>query len=335
MSVVTSVVIPAYNAAAFIHGAITSALSQTLREIEVIVVDDGSTDATWDLITEFASRDPRVVPVRRARRGGPSAALNTGIERATGRWIAVLDADDTFLPERLAELIRHGEAVGADLVADNLRLRDFETGEDLGLALPDSMMAFEGPLPLIEMVRRDMPDMPSRNRLGFIQPVKRRDFLQRTGVRFQEDVATGEDFLFYFECVARGARLHLLPGAWYVYALRTGSITSTGQYTPHLGLANRRQIRMAEELGDTGLAALLRRRQTMIEFAYFRQLLGAGRLSDGFAQIRHIPLAYLAARMTGAAGRRIAAGAAAILGPLDRDGGRPGRSPVPAADPGS
>lgn len=89
-----SVIIPAYNAESFLHHAIESALAQTHRVFEIIVVDDGSSDATSDV----AGRYP--VTVIKKKNGGPASARNTGIDAATGEWIAFLDHDDTWHPDK-------------------------------------------------------------------------------------------------------------------------------------------------------------------------------------------------------------------------------------------
>ena len=95
-----TLVIPAFNAELHIAEALESARDQTLREFEVIVVDDGSTDATLREVERFAGElDLTIV---RQSNGGASAARNTGIARARGRYCAFLDADDAMLPERLA-----------------------------------------------------------------------------------------------------------------------------------------------------------------------------------------------------------------------------------------
>ncbi len=92
-----SVVIPAFNAASWLARAIESALAQTMAVTEVIVVDDGSTDLT----AEVAQRYESVRLVRRVANGGPAAARNSGIMIARGDWIALLDADDAWLPQKL------------------------------------------------------------------------------------------------------------------------------------------------------------------------------------------------------------------------------------------
>jgi glycosyltransferase involved in cell wall biosynthesis len=94
---VVSVVIPAYNAARFLPDALDSVLAQTFRDLEVLVIDDGSTDATPETLARYRS------PVRciRQSNAGVSTARNRGIAEACGRYVAFLDADDTWMPHRL------------------------------------------------------------------------------------------------------------------------------------------------------------------------------------------------------------------------------------------
>ena len=122
-----SVVIPAYNAARLIGAAIESVLAQTRPVAEIVVVDDGSTDGTAEVATGFGEQ----VRCLRQDNAGPSAARNTGIEAATGEWIAFLDTDDSWLPSKveaeLEVLTAHPELAW---IGVNHLLRDFATGED-------------------------------------------------------------------------------------------------------------------------------------------------------------------------------------------------------------
>ena len=93
-----SVVIPAYNSGRTIRATVESALDQTVGDLEVIVVDDGSQDETVPVVK--AIEDPRVRLVRRPN-GGAAAARNTGILEARGRWVALLDSDDLWVPDKL------------------------------------------------------------------------------------------------------------------------------------------------------------------------------------------------------------------------------------------
>ena len=97
MSPTVSVIIPTYNRAPFVGEAIESALAQTRPPLEVVVVDDGSTDDTADRVAHYGDR---VVYVRQTN-AGPATARNTGIGHARGDLIALLDSDDRWLPQKL------------------------------------------------------------------------------------------------------------------------------------------------------------------------------------------------------------------------------------------
>jgi glycosyltransferase involved in cell wall biosynthesis len=101
MSAKVSTIIPAYNAERSIARAIDSALSQDLEGHEIVVVDDGSTDSTAAILNRYGARIQIVTQANR----GVSAARNAGIRRATGRYLALLDADDIFLPNKLRRML--------------------------------------------------------------------------------------------------------------------------------------------------------------------------------------------------------------------------------------
>jgi glycosyltransferase involved in cell wall biosynthesis len=107
-----SVVIPCYNSAPWVSGAVESALAQTRPAEEIIVVDDGSTDDPAAVLSRFGDR---VRLVRRAN-GGLSAARNTGVSVATGDHFLFLDADDRLFPDALEKLSAHAAATGAGVV---------------------------------------------------------------------------------------------------------------------------------------------------------------------------------------------------------------------------
>jgi glycosyltransferase involved in cell wall biosynthesis len=277
---------PAWRAEGFVGEAIASALAQTLQDIEVIVVDDASPDGTWEAVQGWARRDRRVRPFRQERNGGPSAARNAGIAEARGRWIALLDADDLYRPERLERMVAAAEAGGADLLADNLEQVDFESGAPLGRRFREATMAHQGALSLADIVLRDMPDSPTpEERFGFYQPIMRREVLDRHGLRYATDVRVGEDLLLYFAAVAKGARFHLVPEAGYVQRIRAGSLSNSGSGSVHQAEVNRRMLRLLPEPRDPALVALLRRRQRLSDLDAYVYLLQGGRLA---AAARHL-----------------------------------------------
>ena len=98
-----SVVIPLYNAAAYLEETVRSVMAQSVKAWELIIVDDRSTDGSWELAQKLAQKDSRIRTVRMDKNsGGPAAPRNRGVELALGEWIAFLDADDVWEPDKLA-----------------------------------------------------------------------------------------------------------------------------------------------------------------------------------------------------------------------------------------
>ncbi len=127
-----SVVIAAFNAAPCIARSIASVQAQTLQSFEIIVIDDGSADNTVAIVQDLATKDSRIKLTRLEQNCGPSIARNKGFQEARGTWIAVLDADDAFKPERLEKLISAAAEYGLGLVADNLAFFDWAVQAKFG-----------------------------------------------------------------------------------------------------------------------------------------------------------------------------------------------------------
>ncbi|MBD3676028.1 MAG: glycosyltransferase [Planctomycetaceae bacterium] len=107
-----STIIPAYNAEAFLRETLDSALAQTHDEQEIIVVDDGSTDATCEIAESFGNR----VKLIRQQNAGPAAARNRGAREASGEWLAFLDADDLWMPDKISTQLERANETGAPLI---------------------------------------------------------------------------------------------------------------------------------------------------------------------------------------------------------------------------
>jgi len=101
-----SVITPAYNAEKFIASAIESVINQTYSHWEMIVTDDGSEDQTVDIIARYAEQDSRIRLIQMERNSGPARARNAAIRQSKGRYIAFLDSDDLWSPEKLQEQLK-------------------------------------------------------------------------------------------------------------------------------------------------------------------------------------------------------------------------------------
>jgi teichuronic acid biosynthesis glycosyltransferase TuaG len=166
-------VIPAYNAARYLSETLDSLLAQQGVDLEVIVVDDRSTDNTRDLVNAYARRDTRVrYACTPANCGGPAAPRNLGIEMARGEWIALCDADDLWHPRKLQVQLACAESTGADLVCG--AKQDFDDGTRAPL--------LDGPLGNVAATQRlSLWLMVMTNRVPTSSVLCRRELLRKAG----------------------------------------------------------------------------------------------------------------------------------------------------------
>lgn len=220
-----SVIIPAYNNASYLGTAVESALTQQGCTVEVIVVDDCSTDDT--LTAARAINDPRVRVLANKSNRGPSFSRNRALEEATGEWVAVLDSDDWFAPGRIARLLEVATARGADMVADDLYLIRDGAKVPFTTHFALARRHIEGPFSLTStsFVASNREGLNCL-RLGVTKPLIRRRFLEQHGIRYDEDVRFSEDFRFYLLCLLRGACFWIIPEPHYYRRRHPGSITA-------------------------------------------------------------------------------------------------------------
>lgn len=214
-----SVVIPAYNAAPFLSNAIASLQAQTAEDWEAIIIDDASTDDTLSIARSLEAADPRVRVLSRAENGGPAAARNMGFAGAQGEWIALLDADDVYLPDRLAVMVAEARRLDADLLADNQWLRDPSLGRIVRSGLPRS-----APVRRIDLATFYLESLSASGfDLGTLKPLFRTASLRRVSAQYQP-FRYGEDFAFVADLLAQGARFWLIPQPYYIYTLTVSEL---------------------------------------------------------------------------------------------------------------
>jgi succinoglycan biosynthesis protein ExoO len=214
-------VIAAYNAADTIEAAIDSALAQQSVTLEVVVVDDCSTDETRELVSAVA--DPRVRLIALETNRGPGGARNAGIDAAKGRWIAVLDSDDTIQPARTISMIERAEAENAQIAVDNLDVV-YTDGRERETMFAQEVLTKRPRLTLEDFISSNILFKATFN-FGYMKPMFNRDFLNANGLRFQEDIRVGEDYIMLASALAAGGVCVIEPTSGYVYLIRQGSIS--------------------------------------------------------------------------------------------------------------
>ena len=217
-----SFAIACYNAGEYLAPAVASALAQVGVAVEVLIVDDGSTDCSTEVAEGLARADSRVRLFRTPANSGPAGARNVALAEMRGTWFAVLDADDLVLPDRSRTLIDLAEREGADLVADNLTifgeglketpfLRP-SVGKDWHWLTLDSYFAQS----------RLLENTPNP---GFLKPMIHRRVIVAAALRYNEQLRIGEDDELIVRLLARGSTYLVSHIPYYRYRKHGASIS--------------------------------------------------------------------------------------------------------------
>ena len=209
-----SVVMPAYNCARFIGEAMTSVLSQTETDLELIVINDGSTDATLEIVKSIATTDSRVRVLSQPNSGKPSIARNRGLEQAAGEFICFLDGDDVYRSRKIQEgleVFRKHPSI--QLVFHDVKFIDEAGIEQLTTYLKSVGFA-EKVLPSSRRLYESMFICNERSLFFFMcttvttilmsSVLIRRKRLTAEGVFFPENLTIGEDIDLWFRLVLPG-----------------------------------------------------------------------------------------------------------------------------------
>ena len=193
---IVSVIIPSYNAADYITQTLESVLAQTLTDIEVIVVDDGSTDNTRNIVADFANKDPRLMLVEQVNQFA-GVARNNGMSKARGKYLYFLDADDYIEMTALEELVNAIEQHEADIAIAKSEGFDNTTGDTWTIEGALNGMGFNRPIGHAEY-----SDRLFQNFIGWPwDKLFRKDFIDKTALTFQP-LRTTNDALFVFCALA-------------------------------------------------------------------------------------------------------------------------------------
>lgn len=238
MNDLVSIIVPVYNREMYLPDCIRSIQAQSHKNLEIILIDDGSTDHTPELCREYAASDERIIYLQGAH-AGVSAARNLGLDAATGTYVFFVDSDDAIHPLLLETLVRgmeqHNAAMGGTRVINvpaskwialgKLINRDPGPGEVDYHDAPSSLQSiFNGGSPL--------------NVIGGV--MMRRDLIGQT--RFRTDIFIGEDYYFIYENLINNADAVFLKQKWYYCRIHGSNSTANYSYDGFWTRFLRRQL---------------------------------------------------------------------------------------------
>jgi len=213
-----SIIVPVYQAEAFLKKSVDSILSQTLSDIEIILVDDGSTDDSGKICDEIAANDKRVRVIHKEN-GGQSSARNVGIDKAIGKYIGFMDNDDFLYPDMCMYLYENAEQNNAEISAGS-----FITKNELGIISHDTHTqkkhVYDNVHGVREYLSREIVDIYVWTKLY------RRDFLNQHHIRFEEG-RSDEDWLFNHAAFFAAQKTVMQDKPVYDYLERANSTCRT------------------------------------------------------------------------------------------------------------
>jgi len=219
-----SIIIPAFNTASSIKHIVAAILAEEFTDFELIIVDDGSKDATLNVIRGIAAKDKRVV-VRSQRNGGPSSARNTGLKKARGTYVQFFDADDTIVTGALQKIIHAAErSSSADIIISGHRvcLQVNKNSKKYCFAEISPEATTIGGANLIPYVVESIGNDGQLYNLW--NKLFRADIIRKHSLTFREDIRFGEDVIFGLQYLRHAKKMTLIPDVTYEYL--SSSVTS-------------------------------------------------------------------------------------------------------------
>lgn len=193
-----SIIIPLFNKEEYISTTLDTVLGQEFSDYEVIIVNDGSTDSSLDIVNEYAKQDSRI-KVYTIPNGGVSNARNVAMSYAAGDWIQFLDADDVLNSQYLEKALKVAEDNNVDIIFSN-----FEKINSQGQVLERVTSSYTGRFDKIHLMDLFMELQPKNGFFGFISnKLIRRELIEENNVKFPVGITLAEDLAFYIQLYQR------------------------------------------------------------------------------------------------------------------------------------
>ena len=221
-----SVIIPIYNREKYLNRCLDSVLNQTYSNIEVICVDDKSTDDSLRVCRDYQRKDNRVKVVALEKNGGVSNARNTGIKNASGEWIAFVDSDDTIEREMLSEMIKAAVKTGVDVVLSDLDMFSGGKSQNMKISIDPERIYHKSEIHDSILPRFTYDGSDNLGLFAFSTKLYKKSIIANNHISFDTSIAYEEDKLFVIEVLANCNSLYYIPKAYYKYDTSSGGLYS-------------------------------------------------------------------------------------------------------------
>jgi len=219
-----SVIVANYNAEKFLRESLNSVLDQSIKNIEIILVDDNSTDRSKNIAFELASSDHRLKVVCLEKNKGPSSARNKALEFAQGEWVAILDSDDLMHHDRLKTLCNLASSNNADIIVDDLLVFGESSAGKSYRYLGDTCKSLRW-VTMEEYIKSNTFNVRGEPGYGILKPIIRRSVIEDNNLIYDESLKNSEDYDFILRLMLSGASYLIAPYLGYYYRKHAASIS--------------------------------------------------------------------------------------------------------------
>ncbi len=203
-----SIVVPVYNVGPYLARCLDSLVSQTLADIEIICIDDKSTDNSLGILREYETKDNRIRVIALDKNSGVATARNVGIDAAVGEYLGFVDSDDYVDPDFYEKLYDAAKRDDADMARGNCKITDYSGNE----RIDDT----------------EIKNVESRGKWLFDWQwwcaIYKSDMLDQNHIRFPIDIISGQDTVFLINCIGKSNRIATQLTTFYHYIRREGSL---------------------------------------------------------------------------------------------------------------
>lgn len=260
-----SVVVPIYGVEKYLNQCVDSILAQTLKDIEIILVDDGSKDRCPQIVDEYAKKDKRVIAIHQPN-GGYGRAVNHGIEVATGEYIGIVESDDWIAPTMYEELYKNAEALKVEICKASFYWVTNSSKNEMWTFKPWMTLAPKGEI-------FSLNDRPAlfKDHSSLWSAIYRKDFLDKHKIKLQEtSEACYQDWPFCADVYGVAERITMLPRPLYYYRNDIDNTNSSSQ------VKTRKLIKIMDQCLVARDILIKNKKFTKnIQEAFYRQCYGA------------------------------------------------------------